>query len=181
MRTEFDFINNNYKNQRTWMGNVMYTITKFFANILIKYRWLYYVLNYTWGLGMTIVGWLVYWFTRIFLCLYIDEHGKFGHCHYLMIGDNWGGLSLGTNLFIASRMGDECTYHTKCHETGHTFQNAIWGPFAIFLIYIPSVIRYWYQTIRSKHNKSNVKYDCFWAEESATDIGTKFILKGYWH
>lgn len=181
MRTEFDFTNNNYKKERTWIGNVMYSITRFFANILIKHMWLYYILNYTWGLITTLFGWLVYLFIKVFLKNKICDEGKFGVCRYLMLGLNWGGLEIGVNFLISAGMGDEWTYHTKCHETGHTFQNAIWGPFAIFLIYIPSVIRYWYQTIRSKHGKPNVEYDCFWAEESATDIGTQFILEGYWH
>ena len=47
------------------------------------------------------------------------------------------------------------------HEFGHSFQNAILGPFMIFLVSIPSAIRYWYQTIRESKGKTNKPYDSF--------------------
>ena len=59
------------------------------------------------------------------------------------------------------------------HEYGHTFQNAILGPFFIFIVAIPSAIRYWYQTIREKQNKENKDYDLIWFEGGATDIGNE--------
>jgi hypothetical protein len=39
-------------------------------------------------------------------------------------------------------MDEKYLKHCVEHECGHTFQNAIFGPFAIFLVFIPSFIRY---------------------------------------
>jgi hypothetical protein len=68
-------------------------------------------------------------------------------------------------------MSDAYTLHTKCHELGHTYQNALWGPFTIFLVAIPSAIRYWYQIIREKQGKPNKPYDSVYFEGSASYIG----------
>lgn len=174
MRTYEDYSHNNYKGDRTSFGNFMYRVTNKCARFFMKHMWLYYILNYTWGIIMTIIGWIVLGFIHLFLRKKVVEHGRFGPCHYAMLFDNWGGLELGTNFILADNMGEDWTLHTKCHEMGHTFQNALWGPFAIFLIFIPSAIRYWYQTIRSNKGKPNKEYDAFWAEESATDIGTDY-------
>ena len=126
---------------------------------------------------MTIVGWIALGFIKLFLRKNISEFDKFGLCYYVKFGNRWGGLSLGTNFFVADNMGDEWTLHTKCHELGHTFQNAIWGPLAIFLIYIPSYIRYWKFRSNNKKNKPNPDYDLFWAEGNATTIGEKYYYK----
>ena len=163
-----------YQNIRTKYGKLMFNFTTKIGKFLVKHIWLYYILNYTWGLIMTIFGWLSLSLICLFDPLKIKNIGKFGPVIYLTIGDNWGGLSLGTTTFVADNMGDLWTVHTKCHELGHTFQNAILGPFMIFLVSIPSAIRYWYQKIRAMKDKTNKPYDAFWAEGSATEIGIYF-------
>lgn len=167
---------NAHKDQRSKIGNFMYNITDGAAHFLSEHMWLYYILNYTWGIIMTLVGWLVIGFCNVFLRKKMSHCGRFGPCVYVMIGDNWGGLELGTNFLLADYMGEEWTLHTKCHEMGHTFQNAIWGPFALFLIFIPSFIRYWHQEFRSRKGLPNKDYDLAWFEESATDIGTRYHI-----
>ena len=119
---------------------------------------------------MTLAGWVSLGIMKLFT-IKKSKFGKFGPAHYLMFGNNWGGLEFGINFFVADNMGDEWTLHTKKHELGHTFQNAIYGPFVIFISFIPSAIRYWYQHFRAKKNKSNKPYDLAWFEESATDVG----------
>ena len=163
--------------KRTKFGKFMYNITFKASKFLMKHMWLYYVLNYTWGIITTIIGWIVYVFVRLFLHTRVSEKGKFGPCHWLMIGSNWGGVSIGRIFLVADYMGKVWTLHTKCHETGHSFQNAIWGPLAIFLIYISSVCRYWYQVYCNKKCVvlSNEWYELFWAEQSATDIGVHYL------
>ena len=59
-------------------------------------------------------------------------------------------------------------FSTNNHELGHTFQNAILGPFFIFIVAIPSAIRYWY---RRFSKKTKPEYDAIWFEGSATSIG----------
>ena len=169
--------------ERTKLGKFMYNITFKASKFLMKHMWLYYVLNYTWGIITTIIGWIVFGFIKLFLHKKIKEKGKFGPCYYLLFGNNWGGLEMGTNFFVADDMGSVWTHHTKCHECGHTFQNAIWGPLAIFLVFIPSVCRYWYEVICSRHGvfMSSGWYDSVWFEGEATDSGTYYYenyLKG---
>ena len=134
---------------------------------------MYYILNYTWGLLTTLLGWIAYGFVSVFMSKKILDKGKFGHAHYIMIGKGWGGFSLGTVFFIASEMGEYWTLHTKQHELGHTYQNAICGIFMPFLITIPSVIRYWYQTARAYRGKQNKPYEAIWFERLATEIGER--------
>jgi len=159
-----------YQNERTAYGRFMFNMTLKASRFLMKHMWLYYILNYTWGILTAIMGWIVLGFIRIFFKNKIVEKGKFGPCHYLMFGDSWGGLELGTNFLVADGMGESGALHTKCHECGHTFQNAILGPFAIFLVFIPSCIRYWL----SVFGVIDKPYDAIWFEGSATTIGTEY-------
>lgn len=81
----------------------------------------------------------------------------------------WGGLEMGVNFF---RDKDEDDYHfINDHEFGHTFQNTLFGPFDVFISFIPSCVRYWVQTIRYAKHKSNPPYDAAWFEDSATQCG----------
>ena len=38
--------------------------------------------------------------------------------------------------------------HVRGHEMGHGLQNCLWGPLGIFVIFIPSAIRYWYRELK---------------------------------
>ena len=160
-----------YQEKRTLYGKFMFNFLLKCSKFLMKHMWLYYILNYIWGILTTIIGWIVLGFVRLFFRNKVVEHGKFGPCHYAMLFNNWGGLELGTNFILADNMGKNWTLHTKCHEMGHTFQNAILGPFAIFLVFLPSVIRYWYQEFRSRKGKDNKPYDLIWFEGNATTVG----------
>lgn len=162
-----------YQEQRTKYGKFMFNVMLKGSRFLMKHMWLYHLLNYTWGIIMTLIGWIVLGFVRVFLRKKVVEHGKFGPCHYIMLFDNWGGLDLGTTFLLADNMGKEWTLHTKQHETGHTFQNALLGPLAIFLIFIPSAIRYWLATF----GKIDSPYDLIWFEGSASTIGEEYYNK----
>ena len=162
-----------YQEQRTALGKLMFNLTVKGSKFLMKHMWLYYILNYTWGILMTIIGWIALGFVRLFLRKKIVEKGKSGPCHYAVFGDNWGGLSLGVNFFAADKMGNYLN-HVKHHETGHTFQNAILGPLFPFMVAIPSAIRYWQQEIRSRKGKDTKPYDLIWFEGSATTIGEMY-------
>ena len=163
----------NYQNQRSRYGKFMFNITLRAAKFLMNHMWLYYILNYTWGIITTAIGWIVFGFVSLFLHKSIKEKSKFGPCHYLLFGNNWGGLELGINFFVADNMGSSWTHHTKCHECGHTFQNAIWGPLAIFLIYIPSYIRYWLD----RAGKISSEYNAIWFEGNASTLGEIYYEK----
>lgn len=149
--------------KRTKLGQVMYNITLKLSKPIVKHRWLYYALNFTWGIVGTLIGILI---TTIML-LICREPYKCKNAWYFKVGSLWGGMSIGT-IFVR----DSDSYESiNGHEYGHTIQNAIFGPFMLVLVYIPSAIRYWYFTIRVKMNKPVSNYDDAWFEGSATDIG----------
>ena len=159
---------NKYYAKRTKAGNTMYSFLQKSTKMLIKHRWLYWLLNFTWGILTTLCGLLL---SLTMLC--IGKKPKQWHSvWYFQIFDNWGGMEMGT-MFLR----DNSNYiSTNNHEYGHTFQNAILGPFFIFIVAIPSAIRYWYQEIRRRQHKPNKEYDLIWFEGSATDIGNDACL-----
>ena len=85
------------------------------------------------------------------------------------IGYGWGGVDFGFP-FICST---DCDEELKCHEAGHSIQNAIFGPFAILISFIPSFIRCEYRELKYKITKkrNKVDYDAIWFEGSATAAG----------
>lgn len=101
--------------------------------LLLK-RILFYVISFTWGGIMSIIGLVVLLITLPFGKIEI-YHGRL----YKRIGDNWGGLELGC-FFLCD---NQCGEHTLAHEVGHGLQNCIWGPLFPFVIGIPSALRYW--------------------------------------
>jgi hypothetical protein len=100
-------------------------------------RALYYILSWTWGGILTTIGGL------ITLCLWIigcPVH-RHGGAIYVEVGDKWGGLEFGM-FFLCNKNPTE---HIKNHEFGHSLQNCLCGPLYIFVIWIPSMIRYHYR------------------------------------
>lgn len=99
----------------------------------------------------------------------INRHG---YCWYINIGKNWGGITLGM-FFLTDRADRDSA---KWHKHGHAIQNCIWGPLMLFVITIPSAIRYCYRTIRytHKHITAPVRYDAIWFEKSASKVGRRY-------
>ena len=56
-------------------------------------------------------------------------------------------------------------------EFGHSVQNCIYGPFMIFLVSLPSVIRYHYRNFTHKGAEG---YADIWFEKQANIFGEKF-------
>lgn len=160
--------------KRTKLGEWLFNSVNKVSLYIAYHKVLFYILSYTWGLITTLFGWIVYLFLRIFFKNKIQLKGKFFTARYIMLFDEWGGLELGTNFILAGNMGKYFTEHTKCHELGHTYQNAALGPFAIIFIFIPSVIQYWIQRLRKDQSK-NKPYDLIWFEGSATYIGETLL------
>ena len=132
-------------------------------------KFIFYLLSFTWGLPMTLIGCIV----SLVLLMMGYKPKKYGYTWYFEIGNNWGGLELGM-MFLTSK---NPSTHTKNHEVGHTLQNCYWGPLTPFVISIPSAVRYWYRELKY-HRKGQTpptKYDDFWVEGDATKRGTEFI------
>ena len=169
-------------NERTKIGQFMYDLTYSASEKLMENRKLLIALNYTWGILVTFAGWIAYTFCMLFLKKKVVRVEKFVHERIVIIGNNWGGMNLGMVSFVADEMGDSWTQHTKCHETGHSFQNAIFGPLHIFIVCIPSVIRYWYRNWYTKKHKQDINfnlppYSLIWFEGSADLIGQEYYEK----
>jgi hypothetical protein len=160
-KEEMTMDKNKYYEKRTKIGNAMYSFLQKSTKALIKYRWLYWLLNFTWGILTTLCGLII---SLVMLCIG-KKPKRWCSIWYFQICDNWGGLEMGT-MFL--RDNSNYIISTNNHEYGHTFQNAILGPFFIFIVAIPSAIRYWY---RKFSKKTQPDYDTIWFEGSATDIG----------
>ena len=125
---------------------------------------IFYLLSFTWGLPITLCGCLAALFAA--LCRVPCERA--GYCLHFRFGHGWGGFSLGVFIFT----GREADKKIVWHEHGHGLQNCIFGPFMIFLVSVPSVIRYWYR--RLKKDKTRLKpYDDIWFEGQATRMGQR--------
>lgn len=131
----------------------------------------FYILSFTWGAIMSVIGVLVIAAIALFskgkrIKTY---HGRI----YGVVGQHWGGLELGC-FFITDE--SECDI-TLAHECGHGLQNAVLGPLFIFLVFIPSAIRYWYREL--KYNRHGItpptKYDDIWFEGQATGLGLLYV------
>lgn len=147
----------------------------------------YYFLNYTWGLPLTIAGWFVA------LALLITGHKpkRYGPCVVFTAGgDDWGGFSIGTIIVIDKEEWDhlnrldDLEWHTNIldHEFGHSIQNALLGPLMPFLVSIPSTVRYWWVTLKTKkdgHVPDGFDYYSIWFERTASLWGEE-NYRVYW-
>lgn len=138
-------------------------MTKLGINLSNK-KYLYFFLNFTWGILLTLLGY--------FLMLILLPFGRVRRYSYTLYFEfnkktGWG-FSLGTVFFV----GKQANMSIKGHEFGHTVQNAILGPFMIFLVALPSVMRFWYRNYLYSHGKyPKTTYDSIWFEGSASYIG----------
>ena len=136
---------------------------------LILKRILFYIVSFTWGGVMSMIGLLAMIFTLPF--------GEFKIYHGRLckrIGNPyWGGLDLGCFFFISDFNDDSLL----AHEAGHGLQNCLWGPLFPLVIALPSAARYQYRNYISKKYPSVQlpDYDAIWFEGQATQWGKKYI------
>lgn len=145
-------------------------------------RIIYWFIQITWGFITFVIGLLI---TLVLKCFKSRTY-KNGYGFITTIGGNWGGLSFGPFSFSGryNEIDGPCPNvkwynHTRKHEFGHSIQVLFLGPFFIFIVAIPSAIRYWYYTISIKKGKSFPSdwYDSILFEKTATKWGTKAIEK----
>lgn len=131
------------------------------------------ILSLTWGLPLTLIGAVVA--TILMVCGYRPK--VWGYCCYFEVGDNWGGLNLGMVFLISKNTND----FTKTHEFGHAIQNCYYGPFMLFIVSIPSAIRYWYRSYLInvlKISESKLPdYYSIWFERQANEFGNTLIKR----
>lgn len=135
---------------------------------MIRNKFLFYLISFTWGLPMTLVGCIV----SIVLLATGHKPKKWGYCYYFEVGNGWGGLELGP-IFLTSKNPSS---HTKSHEHGHALHNCYFGPLMPFVVSLPSAVRYWYRRIRLAIGKPcKTRYDDVWFEGTASALGKEFI------
>lgn len=135
----------------------------------------YWILSLTWGGLLTIPGLFVTLFCIVFLK---GKPHKNGFSYIVEVGGDWGGLEFGAVALCGSYYGTDYWEEITAHEFGHSLfpQHLLMGPFYIFLVWIPSACRYWYQNImRKKYHKEMPAgwYYRFWAEKNASEHGRK--------
>lgn len=135
-------------------------------------KFLYWLVQLTWGGLLTIPGLLITGFCILFLK---GTPHKNGYSYIVEIGGNWGGLEIGA-VALCGRYSenDPAWYeHTRRHEFGHSIQQLIFGPFQMFIVGIPSACRYWYR--RLTPNKSHRPYDYAIFEYTASKWGYTWV------
>lgn len=138
----------------------------------MKNKKLYYVLNLTWGLPMTLLGAIV----AIVLLIIGKKPKRHGGCWYFNVGKSWGGCELGLFFLTDSQDNDS----VKTHEFGHSIQNARFGLLMPFIVCIPSAVRYWYRELwfYRRGRRPKTAYDDIWFEGQATRLGKENLR--YW-
>ena len=108
-------------------------------------KFFYYLIQWTWGLPMNIIGAIVYLITTIGLGY--DSYW-FRNARCIVSPKNFGGVELGMFFMVGGNDKSVCE-----HEYGHSIQNLWWGPLFPFVIAIPSAYRYWMRNYKSYQNK----------------------------
>jgi len=142
----------------------------------IMFGIMFWIVSLTWGALLTIPGIII----ALFAILLGGTLHKNGCTFIIEVGNNWGGLEIGAIAFCGrySQKEGPCYNpswyeHTRAHEFGHNLQQLILGPFQLFLVFIPSAIRYWYSRIHGlKH-----PYDYALFEYIASKLGYYWMRK----
>ena len=136
---------------------------------MVRNRTTFYVLSFTWGIIMTLVGCIVA--ATLLVAGYRPK--AYGYCWHFEVGENWGGVSFGPVFLTCKNVSNS----TKNHEHGHALQNCAYGP-AMVCISIASAVRYWYREF--KYNRKGIvpptDYDAVWFESDASEHGTDFMM-----
>ena len=171
-------------NKQTKLGSKLTSFTIVCGQFIGCHKVLYYILNFTWGILGVILGaliWLILFPWRL-PCkdkTYLGAVKTHLGIHSLTIKSNkknrtkeakyYWGFSVGIFYFVSQGASD--LEQLNAHEVGHTCQNALFGPFQIFVL-LASVIRFWVRHIMEACGKMpKTSYYDIWFENSASYIG----------
>ena len=130
-------------------------------------RFLFYLVQFTWGLPVNLFGGLGYLILRKKF-----RHERFKNAFVTYIPGNWGGVSLGLFIFIAEGRPEGWERNTRIHEYGHTIQCLLLGPLYWFVIGIPSAV--WCNFFEGYRKKKGVSYYHLYCESWANKWGSKW-------
>jgi len=135
----------------------------------------FYLLSFTWGLPWTLIGLVIFGISWVFFHEDMEIRLIEGRISVRFTEQRFGGVSLGIVYFVDKSN----SYRLHTHELGHTIQSMYWGPLFIFVIAIPSFIRYHYRNYLRKKDinkwRSLPHYDAIWFEGQATEFGIKYF------
>ena len=131
----------------------------------------FYLIQFTWGILHNIIGLVL----AIWMLVTGHKPHRCGPYIYFMEPNLPGCIDCGI-VFVTSTTNAS----TNLHEMGHGLQNLCWGPLMIFVICIPSCVRFWWREWYWKHKypitgKALPDYDAIWFEGQATKWGTKVM------
>jgi hypothetical protein len=106
----------------------------------------YYIIQWTWGIVMNIIGLCVFLFAKIKKY----ETYKYRNAICIVAPKNFGGVELGMFFMRGKDNQSVCP-----HEYGHGIQNLWWGPLFPFVIAIPSAFRYWVRNFKNTEEKKD--------------------------
>ena len=129
-------------------------------------RTIYYFLNFTWGVIMTVIGLLA----AASLTCFGKKAGTFNGCLWFGVGEHWGAVNLGI-VIITDK---DTSISTLKHEYGHSIQNAMYGILFPFIVGAPSFLRCCKRKILMAKGVELGPYDAVWYEGQATALGNKF-------
>lgn len=129
-------------------------------------RVLFYLLQFTWGLPVNLIGLLVF-----LSCRKYSHSETFHNSIVTYLPGDRGGLSLGIFIFLSTHNTQE-SRGLCAHEYGHTVQCLFLGPLYWVIVAVPSVI--WYHFFAGYRKKYRVSYDALYCEHWATAWGKKW-------
>lgn len=109
-------------------------------------KFLYYLIQWTWGIIMNIVGGITFIICKCCRC----ETYMYRNAVCIVVPWNFGGLELGMFFVRGKKNISVCA-----HEYGHSIQNLWWGPLFPFVVCIPSAIRYWLREFKTTKTKQS--------------------------
>ena len=138
---------------------IFITYTKIMKKIL------YLLIQFTWGLGQTLIGF-------VFFLIHINKPHKFYRCAIETQWNNpYAGLSLGPFIFVPKNEG-EYQNNVRDHEYGHTIQSLILGPLYAFVGLVSvgwgSII---FPILKGKEKYKDLEYTKCFVEYNASWIG----------
>lgn len=126
---------------------------------------LYWCVQCTWGLLQTVMGLVL--FVRYSRCKHEFYHGAILTYH----DGNWGGVSLGSFIFVNGNRPEVWTKDARVHEYGHTIQSLIFGPLYLVVIALPSIVWCSSKTLHQKRMRGELNYYDLYCESSANTLG----------
>ena len=131
----------------------------------IKSKTLFYLLSFTWGLPMNLIGAIV----ALILKIKGYTPKKYGWFYNFELDVNFG-LELG--IFIITPK--DASLNLRNHECGHGVQNIYLGIFTPMVVCLPSAIRFHFRELVEKLGKENkTGYYDIWFEHQASELGTR--------